>query len=87
MAKVAILVFDDVGAGVYETDFVVSKLEFIFTFRYMNQLPTLVSTNLSAEGFTSATGGRAYSRFMDTRIGHIIALEHCHDMRPFLGEQ
>ncbi len=84
LAAVPILAFDDIGAGVYETDFVLSKLEFIFTYRYQNQLPTLASTNLSAEGLNSAVGGRVFSRFMDTRIGHVIALEHCHDMRPLL---
>jgi DNA replication protein DnaC len=85
LSAVPILAFDDVGAGVLETGFVLSRLERLFADRYQNRLPTAVSTNLSAGGFTSVVGPRVYSRFMDTRLGTVIDLEHCHDMRPLLS--
>jgi len=84
LSCVPILAFDDIGAGVLESSFVVSRLERLFSYRYQNQLPTAVSTNLSPEGFTSVVGARVYSRLMDARLGTVIDLEHCHDMRPLL---
>jgi len=85
LSRVPILVMDDVGAGVRDSEYVVSRLERLFVTRYQLRLPTAVSTNLTLERFIRTVGERVYSRFTDTSLGTIIELNHCNDVRPFLG--
>jgi DNA replication protein DnaC len=84
LSRLPILVMDDVGAGVRDSEYVVSRFERLFATRYQLRLPTLVSTNLTSERFKRTVGPRVYSRFTDTGLGRIIELNHCHDVRPFL---
>jgi DNA replication protein DnaC len=84
LSRLPILVMDDVGAGVRDSEYVVSRFERLFATRYQLRLPTIVSTNLTSQGFKRTVGARVYSRFTDTRLGRIIELNHCNDVRPFL---
>ncbi len=85
LSRVPILVMDDVGAGVRESEYVISRFERLFDTRYQLRLPTAVSTNLTSDRFIRTVGGRVFSRFTDAGLGRIIELNHCSDVRPLLG--
>ena len=85
LSRLPILVMDDVGAGVRDSEYVVSRFERLFATRYQLRLPTALSTNLTSERFIRTVGARVYSRLTDASLGSIIELNHCNDVRPFLG--
>ena len=79
------LVIDDVGAGYIDKGWTKTRFERLFDIRYERRLPTAIATNLTGEGFLAAVGERVYSRVSDTSLGRILKLQHCDDVRSFLG--
>lgn len=63
--EVAYLFIDDVGTT-KGTDFVQEKIYSIFNYRMENELPTFVSTNLSAENIKSEFGERMSGRIKES---------------------
>ena len=65
------LVIDDIGGGVYETDWVRAQLENIIDARYRNRLVTVATTNLDLSELPERIG----SRFADPSISQLVINE------------
>ena len=65
-----LLVLDDVGAH-STTPWAGEKLYQIFSYRYINELPTVITTNLNPE----ALDDRLASRMLDTRVGLVFRIK------------
>lgn len=69
--RVGLLVLDDLGAEV-RTAWAVEKLETIIDYRYINHLPTVITTNCGLEEFSD----RIRSRIERWQDSEIIAIEN-----------
>lgn len=57
-----LLIIDDLGAD-YGSEWRDSVLDRLIDYRYLNRLPTMISTNLGKEAFNKMVGERCASRF------------------------
>ena len=71
--RVGLLVLDDLGAEV-RTAWAVEKLETIIDYRYINQLPTVVTTNCGLDEFTDRIRSRI-GRWPNNRVLSIEDVE------------
>ena len=67
--KVELLVLDDLGAE-HKTAWSIEKLETIIDYRYINELPTVITTNCSPDEFTS----RIRSRIQRAKNSRIVVI-------------
>lgn len=61
-----LLVLDDLGAENTDQGWIRCKIDSIVTERYNKMLPTIVTTNLSAEDLLGTYSGRVYDRLRST---------------------
>ena len=72
--KVNLLVLDDLGAG-KKTDWAIEKLETLIDYRYINNLPLVVTTNKDLDYLSPRIGSRL-KRAENSRIVVIKAAEY-----------
>jgi DNA replication protein DnaC len=73
--KVALLVLDDLGVE-NETNWVIQELETIIDYRYIHNLPTVVTTNLSLPQLNAKYGSeRVTSRLKRAKNARIVVID------------
>ena len=84
VAQTRYLIVDDMGAGARDNEFGRSRWGMLVDDRYDAQIPTLFTTNVTAEEIEPVIGARVLSRLRDTELGLIVPMR-CEDVRPKLA--
>lgn len=73
--RVKLLILDDLGAHNY-TEWVRNKIYSIINYRINNQLPTIITSNISLEDLDSFLGERTTSRIFQMCKGYILTVDN-----------